>query len=418
MYDVREETRAKIEQLTTLGYHVREMWECEWNQMINTNVQVKEFVDKLDIVTPLNPREAFFGGRTSAIKLYHKIENEEQIHYSDMISLYTCANLECKYPTGHPEFIDQPGTTDISKFYGLVKCKILPPYELYHPVLPYRYDSKLLFPLCKTYAQNGIKQELLQRSKKCPHSAEERSLTGTWTTIELEKAIEKGYVIVYIYEVWHFKEQSNELLHPYIKTFMKIKQEASGWPAECDTEEKKRNYLQEYEEHEGIRLDYNKVEKNPGLRSLAKLMLNSFWGKFGRRPNQTQVTTCTKPSEFVQIITDDRQVIYRIEIANDHVIEIFHSFQEDCDPVQTNVNIFVACFTTSYAQLKLYNALDILQERVLYFDTDSIIYTQKPTESLIPTGNYLGEFTNELDEGDHITEVAAAGPKNYAYITK
>ena len=187
----------------------------------------------------------------------------------------------------------------------------------------------------------------------------------------------------------------------YIKTFMKIKQEASGWSAECDTEEKKRNYLQQYEEHEGIRLDYDKVEKNPGLRSLAKLMLNSFWGKFGQRPNQTQVTTCTKPSEFFQIIKDDQQVIHRIKIVNHHMIEIFHSFQDDCDPVQTNVNIFVACFTTSYAQLKLYNALDILQQRVLYFDTDSIIYTQKPAESLIPTLNERGQkilhFSNMKD---------------------
>ena len=31
---------------------------------------------------------------------------------------------------------------------------------------------------------------------------------------------------------------------------MKIKQEASGWPPECDTNEKKRNYLKEYKEHE------------------------------------------------------------------------------------------------------------------------------------------------------------------------
>ena len=147
-------------------------------------------------------------------------------------------------------------------------------------------------------------------------------------------------------------------------------------------------------------------------------MLNSFWGKFGQRPNQTQVTTCTKPSEFFQIITDDRQVIHRIEIANERMVEIFHSFQEACDPVQTKVNIFIACFTTSYARLKVYNALDILQERVLYMDTDSVIYTQKPTELTIPTGNYLGEFTNELDDGDHITEFVAAGPKNYAYITK
>ena len=50
-------------------------------------------------------------------------------------------------------------------------------------------------------------------------------------------------------------------------------------------------------------------------------------------------------------------------------------------------------------------------------DTDSVIYTQKPTESSIPTGNYLGEFTNKLDEGDHIIEFLAAGPKNYAYNT-
>ena len=99
------------------------------------------------------------------------------------------------------------------------------------------------------------------------------------------------------------------------------------------------------------------------------------------------------------------------------MIEVFHSFQEVCDPVQSNVNIFIACFTTSYARLKLYDALDILKERVLYMDTDSVIYTQKPTESSIPTGNYLGEFTNVLDDGDHITEFVAAGPKNYAYNT-
>ena len=94
-------------------------------------------------------------------------------------------------------------------------------------------------------------------------------------------------------------------------------------------------------------------------------MLNSFWGKFGQRPNQTQVTTCTKPSEFFQIITDDRQVIHRIEIINKHMVEVYHTFQEVCDPVQTNVNIFIAYLATSYARLKLYNTLDKLQERVL-----------------------------------------------------
>ena len=53
-------------------------------------------------------------------------------------------------------------------------------------------------------------------------------------------------------------------------------------------------------------------------------MLNSFWGKFGQRPNQTQVTTCVKPSEFFNIITDDRQVVHRIEIANEEMVEVYH----------------------------------------------------------------------------------------------
>ena len=56
-------------------------------------------------------------------------------------------------------------------------------------------------------------------------------------------------------------------------------------------------------------------------------MLNSFWGKFGQRPNQTQVNTCVKPSKFFNIITDDRQVVHRIEIANEEMVEVYHTFE-------------------------------------------------------------------------------------------
>ena len=137
MRDVRQQTRAKIQHLTALGYRVKEMWQCEWQHMIQSDNHLKEFVETLDIVTPLNPREAFFGGRTNAIKLHHKVEENKQIHYSDMILLYPCANLECQYPIRHPEFINQPKTTDISRYYGLVKCKILPP----NYIIPYYHTG-------------------------------------------------------------------------------------------------------------------------------------------------------------------------------------------------------------------------------------------------------------------------------------
>ena len=57
-------------------------------------------------------------------------------------------------------------------------------------------------------------------------------------------------------------------------------------------------------------------------------------------------------------------------------------------------------------------------EQVLYFDTDSIVYAWKPGQPTLPLGNYLGQFTDELEGGEVIVEFAAAGPKNYGYRTK
>ena len=62
--------------------------------------------------------------------------------------------------------------------------------------------------------------------------------------------------------------------------YLKRKQEASGYPKHCVTDEQKQQYIDEYYEHEGIRLDPNNIEYNPGLRFLAKLMLNSLWGTY------------------------------------------------------------------------------------------------------------------------------------------
>ena len=40
-----------------------------------------------------------------------------------------------------------------------------------------------------------------------------------------------------------------------------------------------------YQQNEGILLDREKIEKNPGIRSISKLALNSFYGKFGQKRN-------------------------------------------------------------------------------------------------------------------------------------
>ena len=58
----------------------------------------------------------------------------------------------------------------------------------------------------------------------------------------------------------------------------------------------------------------------------------------------------------------------------------------------------------------------MLGERVLYYDTDSIIYLTQPGQTEPRLGNYIGDLTDELG-GDHITVFASGGPKNYGYKT-
>jgi len=43
----------------------------------------------------------------------------------------------------------------------------------------------------------------------------------------MEKALEKGYRIDQIYEVWHFEKSSIELWKEYVRKFLKIKLENS-----------------------------------------------------------------------------------------------------------------------------------------------------------------------------------------------
>ena len=130
-----------------------------------------------------------------------------------------------------------------------------------------------MFPLCKTCADT-------LNQNPCTHTDQERAILGTWCHVELMKAIEKGYQVLEIHEVWHWEETTNELFKDYVNMYLKRKQEASGYPKHCVTDEQKQRYIDEYYEHEGIRLDPNKIEYNSGLRWLAKLMLNSLWGMY------------------------------------------------------------------------------------------------------------------------------------------
>ena len=414
-----EAHRATTEKLKRLAerHTVKHIWECEWRTLKHQDQVVKAFVSGLKMVDPLQPREAFFGGRTGAVALHHEVTQGEKIFYVDVTSLYPWVNKTCPYPLGHPEIIFNPSVEDFEQYFGLAKVSILPPYELFHPVLPVRIGEKLTFPLCSTCVKEEQKKPLLQRSKVCPHSREERVLLGTWCTPEIEEARRRGYELLDIHEVWDFEKSEGGLFADYVDAWLKIKTEASGWPSDCVTEEKKRDYLERFEEREGISLEYSKVKPNPGLKATAKLMLNSFWGKFGQRENLPQTEQCTNPDQLYKLIDDDTLEVQNIRFCTEDVLEVLYVFKEDTVIPNNCTNVFVAAFTTCWARLKLYSYLQALGEQVLYYDTDSVIYKWSAGLPKVPTGDYLGDLKDELN-GDHIVEFVSGGPKNYAYKTE
>ena len=90
----------------------------------------------------------------------------------------------------------------------------------------------------------------------------------------MNKAIEYGYQIREIYEIYHFSRQEN-FFSEYVNCFSKIKQEASGFPSDCYTvgelDDKVNKYIHDYYHNEGIKLDKENIEYNPGLRTIAKI---------------------------------------------------------------------------------------------------------------------------------------------------
>ena len=339
-------------------------------------------------------RQAFTGGRTNACKLLYTFKEDEEGVYADITSLYPTVNFYDKYPKGHPTKI-----TDIKQEHydnlingvyeiAIVDCFVIPPDNLYHPVLPEKGD-KLVFDL--------------------------KPKRGKWATPELKWAIKKGYQIRTIYEIWNWEETTDSLFKGYVSKFLKIKQEASGWPDWVKTEEDKQKYIKDYHEKQGILLEYDKIIYNAGRRAIAKLCLNSLWGKFGQNSNMGSSEMCLDKARFLEIINDETLTITNYNEFGENHIEVSWKIKDEYVDNETKTNIAIAIFTTSHARSRLYYALDKLNHQVLYFDTDSVIYVKKKGGVELELGDLLGDWTDELEGSKMIGTFCSGGPKNYSY---
>ena len=79
MEQLYNDTMKKVSYLKDQGFLVVQKWGCELKKELEEDEEMKRVFDQYEIIDPLQPRDAFYGGRTNATKLFHQCQGEEKI---------------------------------------------------------------------------------------------------------------------------------------------------------------------------------------------------------------------------------------------------------------------------------------------------------------------------------------------------
>ena len=244
---------------------------------------------------------------------------------------------------------------------AMVECTVECPKDLYHPVLLEKRNNRLIAAL-------DIKN-------------------GTFTSVELILALKHGYKVTTISKAL-CSNTSTKSFDSYVSSFYALK-----------------------EKH-----DKTGPLPNSGLYALAKMMLNSLWGKFGQRDEQQDSRIYTNEQSWYSAVANlnsgKLSSLITHEINNDYIFATSTSTDNEQLHLDTT-DVFMAAFVTANARCRLYAALSLLTDRVLYHDTDSVMYERIKGMPDMNIGPGLGEWGDEV--GYPITEYVALGPKTYAY---
>ena len=406
---------SRLSKIRSIGWKLEVMKECEFRKHQKETLFFKqrmEYWGKMKRYDGCNLSEAFYGGRCTNLSFFRKCEQNEVIEYFDVVSEYPYCLKYRPLPFGIPQEISTNLDYTLESYgnLGFAKVSILPPQNLRLPVLPARINGKQIYTLCRKCAE-------LEQQTECSHEIEDRCLTSTYTLCELKEALKRNYKIIWMTQVLVYEDTG--IINPYrdyVDLFLKIKQEASGWPDWVKTEEDQDKYIDDFFERENVKLDKQNIKFNAGLRFIAKIFLNSSWGKLAQRKNMASKEVCFTTDDYFKILNDEsKEILSEVEINS--ALEVTWKSKELDDARSVNTNIGVAAHVTSWARLHLYKFMCMVEERygednLLYMDTDSLIYVRKDTEDPLPTGSYLGDLTDEYP-GCKIQKFTSTGSKSY-----
>jgi hypothetical protein len=283
-------------------------------------------------------RGGYCGGRCEVIRPDFVGSFREPLHCYDVNSMYP-------YAMTQPQPVDlidaRPNEWENAESIGFVRAKVKVDESAHIPILPLKTDNKLLFPVGE--------------------------FEGVFSSVELRLADELGQ-LQSIEELDSVYYLGRTIFADYVRELYQLRDKS--------------------------RPDYDK-----SLDIIAKILLNSLYGKFGS--NEEREAIHIRPT--MDTIVKLGLLPMSSPVTSDAFVE---KVSVDADYMLPHI----AAWVTSLSRTWLGRGLNRVGEAAFYCDTDSI-YT---TACVEPIGTSLGQWKDEYAK-DPIVEAHFVAPKVYWY---
>lgn len=295
-----------------------------------------------------------------------KSSGSKKLIHLDVNSLYPYVMKTQPVPTGKPIAFEGNVLEVNNDAYGFFYCKITTPKYLEHPILQRRVKTK---DGIRTIAGLG-------------------SWEGWIYSEEMKNAIKYGYEFEVI-RGYLFKPQV--IFDKYVQTLYEMRQQyPSGSP----------------------------------MNLIAKLLMNSLYGKFGMRPEQTEITIVntreTLPSLELVKACDKNLVVDIYNITDDCYAIIKNNvpqYKDDDGFIHgLDVNIGIAASITAGGRIHMSTFKNHPKIELYYSDTDSLIIAAPDNKDASIFEGYIGDKIGQLKVEGVIKDFCALGPKMYIEV--
>jgi DNA polymerase type B, organellar and viral len=321
--------------------------------IFRTNFMREENIPQLSGKIASDIRQGYTGG---AVDMYiPKPPNGVKIKGYDVNSLYPSQMFDQLMPIGLPTYFEGDIRAIDSNAFGFFYCEIIAPDNIKHPII--------------------------QTHVKINSTKITMAPIGTWSDMifseEMDNAIKYGYKFNIL---WGYTFNRDNIFKDYVE------------------------YLY------SLRLNYPKSDP---LNYIAKILLNSLYGRFGMDDNFTEVNIIHKDfySDFENRFFEN---ILQTQDLGDYKLVTYKTFEEIEDEESThNVSIGIASAITGYSRIHMSQFKNNPEINLYYTDTDSV-YTDSNIDENLIDAKILGKLKLE----NICKDALFLAPKMYCLLTE